>query len=103
MIYKTVLSTYLSSLEPFHDLLDFQNSRNIPPPIPISQFEDLTLYTRHEMDEYPGSLLSADPDFFPSTRPTTLQAKQSSPDTPTEIVTTLYSNTNDPPTPPPNL
>ena len=40
------------------------------------------------MDEYFGSLLSADPDFLPLTRPATLQGTQSFPYTPTQILNT---------------
>ena len=55
------------------------------------------------MDKYFGTLLSADPDFFTLARPTTLQATQSTPNTPTQIAKTLYPNINDPHMPPPNL
>ena len=57
--------------------MNFQNSENILSPIPNSQFNDLTLFTNQKLDEYLGTLLSADPDFFPLTQPTTLQATQS--------------------------
>ena len=65
--------------------------------------KDLTLYTKQVMDEHLGTLLSAVPDFFHLTRPTTLQATHSTPKTPTQVANTVYLNKNDPPTPPPNL
>ena len=55
------------------------------------------------MDEYLGSLLSADPDFLPLTWPATLQATQSFPYIPTQILNTPYLEIIDPLTPPRNL
>ena len=87
----------------FHKVFHFKNSRNIPPLIPITQYKDLTLSTKQEMDEYLGTLPSADPDFFHLTRPTTLQATQSTPNTPTQVANTLYLIIHDLPTLSPNL
>ena len=101
--HKTISSKPLSSLEPFHEVFDFENSRNTSTPIPSSQFKDLGLYTKQKMDEYLGSLLSADPLFFLLAQPTTLQATQSTPETPTQVASTLYPKIDDPPAPPPNL
>ena len=55
------------------------------------------------MDEYLGALLSADMDFLLLNRTTTLKAKQSSPNTPTQVVKTIYFKINDQSTPPLNL
>ena len=77
-------------MEPCQEVFDIQNSGGILPPLPISQFKVLALYTKQEMDEYLGTFLSADPDFFPLTRPTTWQATHSTPNNPTQVVNTLY-------------
>ena len=90
-------------MEPFHEVFHFQNSRNIPRPIPISQHKDLTLSTKQEMDEYLRTLPSADPNFFHLSQPITLQATQSTPNTPTQVANTLYPNISDPPTISPTL
>ena len=90
-------------MEPFHEVFDFQNSRSNPPLLLVSQFRELTLHNQEEMEDYLGTLLSADPDFYPLTRPTKLQATQSTPYTPTQFVNTLYPNIKDPSAPPPNL
>ena len=42
------------------------------------------------MDDNLGTLLSGDPIFFALTQPTTLQATQSTPNTPTQVENTLY-------------
>ena len=86
-----------------NEVFDFQNSRKNPLFIPISLFNGLTLYTKQEIDEDLGNLLSADPDFFPLTQQKTLQATQSTPNTPTQVLNTLYLKVNDHSTPPPNL
>ena len=59
--------------------------------IPIFHFTDLTLYTKQEMNEYLGTLLSSDPDFSLQ-RPTNLPGTQSNPNNPTNLVNTLYPN-----------
>ena len=82
-------------MEPHHEDFDFLNSKIIPPFIPISLLKGLTLYTKQELDENLGSLLSADPDFFPLTRPTTLQGTQSTFNNPTQVANTLYPYIND--------
>ena len=87
--YKTILSNYPSSLEPFHEISDFQSSAKNPPPTPISQCRDLTLCTKQEIDERLGTLLSADQDFFPLTRRTAFKVPQSTPDTPVQVAKTL--------------
>ena len=87
-------------MEPFQEVFDFQNCRNIPPPNPVFQCRDLTISAKQNTDEDLGTLLSADPVFFPLTQPTTLQATQSTPNTPTHVANTLYSSINDPPTSP---
>ena len=97
--YQTTLSIYSSSMGPFHEFFDFEKSRYIPPPTPISQFKDLTLNRKQKLDEYIGSLPSANPDFFPLTLPTTLQATESTPNTPTQVANTIYLNINDSTTP----
>ena len=51
------------------------------------------------MDQYLGILLSADPNVFPLTRPTTLQATQSALNTLTLDTNALYPNIKDPPRP----
>ena len=90
-------------MEPIREIFDFQNSRNNPPPLPISQSKDLTLYTQQEREEHLGNLLFADPDFIPLIRPTTLPATKSTPTTPSQVVKTIYPNIKDPSTPRPNL
>ena len=55
------------------------------------------------MDEKIRILLSADPYFSPLTRPTTLQATQSTHNTSNQIANTLYPNINDPLRPPRDL
>ena len=97
--YQITLSIYLSSLRPYHEIFDFQRSRNIPPPTPISQFKDFTLYSKQKVDEYNGTLPSAHPDLFPLTLPTTLQATESTLNTPTQVANTIYLNINDSTTP----
>ena len=90
-------------MEPFLEVFDFEKSRNIPTPSPSSQLKELTFFTKQKMGEYPGTLLSVDPDFFLLTRPITLQATQSTNYTPTQVAITLYPIIYDTPTPPPNL
>ena len=51
------------------------------------------------MEEDFETLLSPHPNFFPLTQQTTLQATQSTPDTPTQVATTFYPNRKNPPTP----
>ena len=72
--YKTTLSNYLASLEPLQEVFDFQNIKKFPPLIPNSQFKDFKRSTKQKMAKHLGSLLSADPDIFPLTQPTTMQA-----------------------------
>ena len=56
------------------------------------------------MDEYFGTLLSSDTDFFPFNKPATLPATQSIPNSPTNMVNTPYPNLRDNfDTPPLNL
>ena len=76
-------------MEAFHEVFDFTNSTNVPPPFPYFQNEDLTVYTKQKLNEYLGILLSADPIFFSLTRPTTLQATQSTANTPTQVAKTF--------------
>ena len=90
--YNTILSTYLSSLVPFYGFFDFQISRNGSPIIPIFDFSNLTVYTIQEMDEYLGTLVSSDPDFFPLQQPANLPETQSTTNSPTNLVKTLYPN-----------
>ena len=72
--------------------------------IPISHFTDLLLYTQQETDEYLDSLLSSDLDFFALQRPANLPATQSTPNSSTNLVNTLYPNLrNNTDTPPPKL
>ena len=52
------------------------------------------------MDEYLETLLSADQNFFPLTRPTPLQATQSIPNCSTQFATTICPNVNARSTPP---
>ena len=89
---------------PFHEVIDFQNSRNISTIIPIFHFLDLPLYTQQETDDYLGSLHLSDLDFFALQRPKNLAATQSTPNSSTNLVNTLYSNLrNNTDTPPPKL
>ena len=62
------------------------------------------MYSEKEMDEYLGTLLSSDLDFFPKQRRRKLPAAQSTPNSPTNLVNTLYpSLRNNSDAPPLNL
>ena len=50
------------------------------------------MYAKQELDRYLGTLFFSDPDFFPIQRPSTLPATQSTPNSPTNLVNTLYPN-----------
>ena len=62
------------------------------PNIPLSHYTDITLYTKQEMDDFVGILLSSDTDFFPLDKPAILPATQATANIPTILVDSLYTN-----------
>ena len=90
--YKTLPSHYLSSLVPFREVFGFQSSRTISPIISICHVIHLILYTKQEMDDELGILLSSDSSFFPLHKPANLPATQTTPNSPTNQVNSVCPN-----------